>query len=302
MLASPEGRTQEGWTGFSVSVGAGAEILSAGVNSQASRTDDLGICLDETCEGAGILSVASLEQSVSSRYDDLSDSGFFGSVGLAYDRQFGARWVAGAFVDGDLPTSVEAKADQTDTTNFGLSVPDGSDDSPNFNETIGGSTVKTQVELDSMISVGGRLGWLATPNTLLYALASYTHAELSDPRIDVQFADPGPFFGEIFSGVALNAPTAFSVRLPDSLDGFSLGGGVENKIAGPWSLKFEYRWTHLEGTKGSSRDNEFECCSTPADSGDLNVGRRITTSGTASLDADIQAVKAAVVYRFASGS
>lgn len=110
----------------------------------------------------------------------------------------------------------------------------------------------------------------------------------------MQFADPGPFFGEIFSGVALNAPTAFSVRLPDSLDGYSLGGGVENKIAGPWSLKFEYRWTHLEGTKGSARDNEFECCSTPADGGDINVGR-ITTSGAASLDADIQAVKAAVV-------
>jgi len=58
----------------------------------------------------------------------------------------------------------------TDTTNSGLSVPDGSDDSPKFNEIIGGSTVKTQVELDSMISVGGRLGWLATPNTLLMRL------------------------------------------------------------------------------------------------------------------------------------
>lgn len=52
--ASTEGRAQEVWTGFSVSVGGNAEILSAGVNSQASWTDDLGICLDESCEGAGI--------------------------------------------------------------------------------------------------------------------------------------------------------------------------------------------------------------------------------------------------------
>lgn len=147
---------QEAWTGISVSVGGGASILSSGVNSQAFRTDELGLCLDASCEGSGFLSVATLEQSVSSQYDDLSDSGFFGSVGLAYDRQFGSRWVGGAFVDGDLPASLKAEANQTDTTNFGLSMPE--EGAPSINQTIGGSTVKTQVELDRMVSVGGRLG------------------------------------------------------------------------------------------------------------------------------------------------
>jgi len=63
VLASTGVWAQEAWTGISVSVGGGASVLSSGVNSEASRTDELGLCLDASCDGAGFLSVATLDQS-----------------------------------------------------------------------------------------------------------------------------------------------------------------------------------------------------------------------------------------------
>jgi opacity protein-like surface antigen len=86
--------------------------------------------------------------------------------------------------------------------------------------------------------------------------------------------------------------------LPDSLDGFSLGGGGEVKIGGPWTLKLEYRWTHLEGSSSKAASKDDQCC---VGFGPIGLFRNVNNTASADLDLDVQTVRGAVTYHFWSG-
>jgi outer membrane immunogenic protein len=66
-------------------------------------------------------------------------------------------------------------------------------------------------------TVGGRVGYLIADNVLAYGLAGYTQANFSVPA-------------------GLLNPTR---------DGYTVGGGLETRLAGNWFLKVEYRYTDL---------------------------------------------------------
>ncbi len=68
-----------------------------------------------------------------------------------------------------------------------------------------------------MWSVGARFGWLATPDTMWYALAAYTQGEYSFDDFDFNF----------------------------DVDGWSVGAGVETRLSDNWSIKAEYRFTQF---------------------------------------------------------
>jgi opacity protein-like surface antigen len=79
------------------------------------------------------------------------------------------------------------------------------------------------LELDWMVSVIGRAGWLATPTTFLYGLAgwSYGHFDVEDVPHDFGLG-----------------------RLQDfNANGPTVGGGLEKKLSPKWSLRAEYRYT-----------------------------------------------------------
>jgi outer membrane immunogenic protein len=81
------------------------------------------------------------------------------------------------------------------------------------------------LKLDDSWTIAGRLGFLATPDLMLYALAGYTR---------VQFGD-----------VTAMAPD-FDFRLEsDAYDALVLGAGVEYRLTGNWSLMAEYRQASL---------------------------------------------------------
>jgi opacity protein-like surface antigen len=158
---------------------------------------------------------------------------------------------------------------------------------------------------DLSVSVGGRIGWLANPGTLLYVLAGYTHADLGDAQVKVGIPDPSDLIGVLLGGPPgsspfANSPTSLLVKLSSSLDGFSLGGGGEAKIGGPWFVKLEYRWTHLEGGSGRASSNVSQCCFEGRDAGDNLLFRVVGSNASASFDADEQTVRGAVVYHFGS--
>jgi outer membrane immunogenic protein len=295
----------ESWTGFSFGVGGGVGFLDADVSAKGSRTDTFGSC------GAVIVPSPlstppcpdktpffDLNQSVTSNLDDLGDTGGFFTVQAAYDYQFAQRWVAGVFVDADW-SDISAQAKQTFTSSV-TGLEEGT--SP-----ISKATVDTEVSTDWNISVGGRLGYLATPGTLLYILGAYTHADLEDARVKIRFDDPQAIFSE--PGFISDSPTSLLVKnLPDSLDGFSLGGGGEVKLGGPWALKGEYRWTHLEGGSGKASSQrsqaaiDVESC-LPND-GSFTCDaffRDIDSTASADLDLDIHTVRAVLTYHFWSG-
>jgi outer membrane immunogenic protein len=127
--------------------------------------------------GGGVLEV---ESDVASG----DGEGFLGTVVFGYDRQFAPGWVVGVFVDVDF----------TD-----------------FSADVNGDSVDQTYAW----SVGGRLGGLITPKSLLYATGGYTQAE-------------------------------FEGALDGTADGYFVGAGFEHMLHHNWTLKLEYRYTELQ--------------------------------------------------------
>ena len=80
--------------------------------------------------------------------------------------------------------------------------------------------------------VGGRVGAVVAPKTLLYAKAGYSNA-----RFSVDYKDGGTGAANSSSG--------------SNLDGVRVGGGVEHELGTRSYVKAEYRYTNYE--KGAER-------------------------------------------------
>ena len=252
------------------------------------------------------LDLLDINQDYASSLSDLGGTGGFFTVQGAYDYQFARRWVAGGFVDADW-SNISGHSKQSSSSSLTLlpgAVPDLEDDElegilggiAGFNVPRGNATIDSKVTTEWSLSVGGRLGWLASPSTLLYVLGAYTHQELSNAQVRVSIADPLAPLGNI--GLDVNSPTSLLVKLPDSLDGFSLGGGGEVKIGGPWTLKLEYRWTHLQGSSGKASSRDEQCC---VNFFPIGIYRNVDSMASADLDLDVQTVRGALSYHFWSG-
>lgn len=72
--------------------------------------------------------------------------------------------------------------------------------------------------------VGGRVGALVAPSTLLYAKAGYTNAQVRN-------------------ALTLAGTTT---RTRETLDGFRVGGGVEQAVGANSFVKLEYRYSNYE--------------------------------------------------------
>lgn len=81
-----------------------------------------------------------------------------------------------------------------------------------------------RVKADRDLYVGGRLGFVAAPRTLIYAKAGYTNA-----GFDTRYSAGG------------TTPIDFHEK--DKLDGWRLGAGAEYKINDRVYLKGEYRYS-----------------------------------------------------------
>jgi outer membrane immunogenic protein len=290
---------EESWTGFYVGGGGGIGFFSTDVSSSSSRTDEVGFCRVEDgrkkCErkkekegDKKFQPFASLLQSQSSNAD-LGDEGFFGTVQLGYDKQLGQRWVIGGFVDADWYSDLEAKSHQSSSSSLNIDLKH----LLKLDLPLSNLSTDTSIGVDWSISVGGRFGFLATPGTLLYVLGAYTHAELDKSRINVSIDDPLNSLKFFKSN-----PTTFALNLPDSLDGFTLGGGGEAKLGknSPWSLKLEYRWSHFDGGSASASLSDSECIRIYKH---LGIGRDTESTASANLDdIDIQTVRGVLTYRF----
>lgn len=81
-----------------------------------------------------------------------------------------------------------------------------------------------RVKADRDLYVGGRLGFVAAPRTLIYAKAGYTNA-----GFDTHYTAPGA--------------TPIDIHDKDHVDGWRLGAGAEYKINDRVYLKGEYRYS-----------------------------------------------------------
>lgn len=140
--------------------------------------------------------------------ESISQSGPVGgdlglSITAGADYQLNSHFVVGAFVSYDW-SNIETTA----------TVSDGFD-------TISASLLN----INQRWTVGGRLGALVTPSTLVYALLGYTWLDLEDISVS-----------------AFGMPATFP--LPDA-NGWTTGLGFEQKLGRGLSVRGEYRYTHF---------------------------------------------------------
>jgi hypothetical protein len=223
------------WTGFSLGVGGGVGSLNSDVNSKASRTDSVGCAPNSDGCPPGVV-LREIDQDYNSHFGDLGGTGGFFTLQGAYDYQFAPRWVGGAFVDADW-SNISANAKQTSNSSVSFVCPPSDcQDQADGSFSTSNATIRTKVSTDWNVSVGVRIGWLANPDTLLYFLAAYTHADLGDAKVNVNIPDPSDLIcsARWLTGYSPfpNSPTSLSVKLPDALDGWSLGGGGEARVGG----------------------------------------------------------------------
>lgn len=190
----------QNWTGFSVGVGGGVGFLDSNINANGSRSDQVGCATGLGGCTAGLV-VREIDQNFSSSFSELGDAAGFFTLQGAYDYQFANRWVAGGFVDADWSgMSGHAKQSENSLITFVCATPPNCEGEPDGSFSPSNGLIDAEVSTNWSVSVGGRLGWLANPNTLLYFLASYTHADLGDARVKVNIPDPSDLIGVLLGG------------------------------------------------------------------------------------------------------
>ena len=148
-----------------------------------------------------------IDQKFDSSFSDLGGTGGFFTVQGAYDYQIAPRWVVGALVDADW-SDISAHSKQTSNSGITFSCPDpqNCNDGPVGTFATSNGAIDTKVNTDWGVSVGGRIGWLANEQTLLYFLAAYTHADLSDAQVKVNIPDPNDLVAVVLGGAPGTSP------------------------------------------------------------------------------------------------
>jgi opacity protein-like surface antigen len=249
------------WTGFSVSVGGGAAKTDTDLNVDTAFHSASGAV-------GQIPTVTDSLGHTDARNDQWNG---FGTLQAGYDYRMG-QFVLGTFADFDFYPGQPAAASsasfdgiQTQPGGFTHIFPDL-------------WSVSSNVELENTWAVGGRAGYLATPDILLYADGGYTQAKLNG---QVNFTYPDFVRGGMDQHLTLS--------VPDRMDGFFVGGGGEMKVADHIALRLEYRYAKYGG----------ETRAATATSTSITPGLTLTqsTEVRARLDEQIQSVRAAVVLQ-----
>jgi outer membrane immunogenic protein len=178
---------------------------------------------------------------VESREYSSGGKGWLGTVIVGADYQFAERWVAGVFADYDW-TSI--KGDHV------------------FHDAGYSGTLR----LLSAWAAGGRLGYLVTPSTLLYATGGYTAARFSDATF---------FFSPTGICCFQNGAT---------FRGWFVGAGAETQLWANWYGRLEYRYAGYR----AELVPVFEANGTPY--GGTGVSTRIEPT--------VQTIRADLTYRF----
>jgi len=204
------------WTGFHVGAGFGY-----GASRQRGSVE-----LFDNGPG-GLLQVYPIDlYSIGASYDFGGDD-WLGTVEGGYDLQLGSHFVVG--ISGDFTwQDVDSK-----TSIFGdvcyeypLTGTNDADDDCSLNIVSDTPDLTYTWTTGDSWSVIGRIGYLATPQSLVYGLGGYTH---TDMEIDLTInSDPAtiPLFNNEYDR-----------------DGWTWGAGIETMIAANWSAKLEYRNT-----------------------------------------------------------
>jgi outer membrane immunogenic protein len=184
-------------------------------------------------------------------------------------------WLAWAVIGGDIQRGNHVFGVFADFT--WLNDFSGSRTAENGGCTLSFGCQKTfTADIDNITTVAGRWGFSHTPSSLIYGLAGWSWAKGSLSE---------------FEGCTPSCENLFYSG-PVHANGWTVGAGVEHLIHPHLSARLEYRFTHL---KTSSISGACTPNTTP------NCGND-SFFGTASATANVQSVRAALVFRFGGGA
>jgi outer membrane immunogenic protein len=241
------------WTAFHVGVGGGGGWNLYDAESQ--------YCADDDADDCPASDASDLVLDLSA--DDLGAFYGFGTVEAGFDYDFGG-FVIGILGNYDFNGNSDADAESNLLDD---------DDSSFADHTL-------EAELDDTWFVGGRLGvavGLMDPrDSLIYVLGGYTWAD-----------------GNVKSDVAFNSiegeDGSSEVDEDDSVDGWTIGGGIETMIWEAVSLKVEYRHDFLDDLDFEGEPRQDEDSSSPPDDEDTHDG---------SVDFSRDTIRAVLSWRF----
>lgn len=235
------------WDGFYVGIGGGVGVATHDWDQDGGLFDGTGVGLP-----------------IFPLFDGDSDVGTvsgFGTVQLGFDRQvWGGGWVVGLFADYDW-MNMESDIDGNSIDLTTALIPG-----------VGQLAGSLSVEVDNMWSIGGRIGYLTSPDTLLYGVLAYTQADAT------AFGNLTLFDGAGGTVASLTEQSGLDVN------GFTVGAGIETKLSENVSLKFEYRYTDLDNGNLTG-------------SGFLVPGLFDVAGSNLDIDTDIHSVRALLVWR-----
>ncbi len=262
----PEPEPVLSWTGFylGAGVGAGAVVHDLDVDAFADEFDN-GNC--EAVNSSFVCSGTPFNLfDASLNVDGIGGEGVVGTLQVGYDWQFDTRGVFGVFADADL-------SGISSDINFSASALDD-------NYALSGSG---EIDMDWMWTIGARLGYLTTPDTMIYVLLGYTQAEFDDANFSLNFND------ELADLIGVNAAQSVSTNL-DSFSGYSVGAGIETRLSRNWGVKLEYRYTELSSEELFSVNETFET--------DLVGDDFVEVGASAEVEPSIHTGRVALTYRF----
>jgi outer membrane immunogenic protein len=192
--------------------------------------------------------------------------GAIGGGQIGYNRQLDAKWLIG--VEADLQASGERSSVALTSTSarfgaFANGLPNPAA-GPDFN-AIAALSTSLSYDLQWFATFRGRVGLLATPQTLLYAtgglaVGEFRYSAAATTLTSTVFG-PG-LAGTTPTGVVLTLPVGAAASSTDTRAGWTLGAGVEHKFSQNWSGKLEYLYmdfgskTYFAGT-ASQADVSF---------------------------------------------
>lgn len=155
----------------------------------------------------------------------LNPNGALGGAQIGFNRQFAPHWVAG------LETDIQLAAQNSSETCAVMCSPA----TPIYVDM--GQTLKW------FGTVRGRLG-VTTGPALIYGTGGFAYG-----RVDTH----ANYFASGFIGTN---PTAM-LDMSGVKTGWTVGGGIESALAGAWTVKLEYLYLDLGGTRSAGVTNDF---------------------------------------------
>lgn len=280
------------WTGFYAGIGVGggfafSDLKSSGGGDFGFESENYEFGYDEPHSSGGFdcnTRECTGDSGVGAGLsDDGGIAGFLGrgEIGADYQIDHFVMGLNASFTLGDR--NISSSAGASGGGEICTSIPDDDDDDDDCNGGGAYGGLGTKLDLGNSWSIGGRIGYLMTDSTLLFASGGYTQIEATLKSKFQGGAGADAEFG------SLGADYNISSSRDEWLDGFYVGGGLETLMTDHISLKLEYRYSDYGSIKTSASASDGGCDEFSCSGYDTGVG--------AKADVTDHTVMATISYR-----